>query len=126
MIDELEIIDAVAADEENRLLILMISDHLGWEDVAGHLNMLKSKMSTYLIFIQTKQYESAYPGQTFSEFRFDICFARKVPHACIRFLESVAGMLLEQSNVTIQIKTPIFWRFNKTRQIKKSGISARL
>jgi len=102
LITELKTIDGVGTDKENEnLLALMISDHLDWEDASGHLHMLQSKINNYLTFIETKQYESLYPGRTFTEFRFEIYFMHPIPKICVQFLEHMRAMLAEE-NITIE------------------------
>jgi hypothetical protein len=52
---ETDKIDLVATRPDSTVVRLVITDHLGWEDVGGHLQLLQDKLNTYLAFVESGQ-----------------------------------------------------------------------
>ena len=51
-IDELNKIDRIITYKENQYVVLLLSDHLDWENEGEHLALLQSKLNAYLDFIE--------------------------------------------------------------------------
>lgn len=53
-------IDGIGKGKNGRTLVLMISDHLGWDNEKDHLILLQEKINMYLSFIENEQYTEVY------------------------------------------------------------------
>jgi len=51
-IDELNKIDRIITYKEKSSVVLLLSDHLDWEEEGEHLMLLQDKLNIYLDFIQ--------------------------------------------------------------------------
>ena len=47
-VDNASQIDAIANDKENACLVLLITDHLNWDNEFEHLKILQDKINAYL------------------------------------------------------------------------------
>ena len=45
-------IDIVATRPDSRVVRLVVSDHLEWDDVQAHCRLLQNKLNTYLEFVE--------------------------------------------------------------------------
>lgn len=93
------IIDAVAA-KDNRL-ILLISDHLRWDDLqVTHMRMLQDKLNTYIRYIESGGYKEKFPDRDFSEFIIEIQFMHMYDEGFVKMI-SLAKPKLDKRNITI-------------------------
>lgn len=53
-------IDGMGKEKDGKTLVLMISDHLGWDNEKDHLFLLQEKINMYLSFIENGQYTEVY------------------------------------------------------------------
>jgi hypothetical protein len=62
-VDETDKIDLLVTDREKTHVLLVIADHLDWEefDEGYHLELLQDKINAYLHFIESDQLEKARP-----------------------------------------------------------------
>ena len=89
---DLEKVDAVGKDNNEKALRLMIADHLDWDNEDIHLEILQDKINAYLQYIENKQYAEMY-GDEFLKFYIDIHFKEKITEKCLDFLRVVAEQL---------------------------------
>ncbi len=54
-------VDGIGIDRRMNELVLLISDHLSWEDEAAHLSALENKLDGYLNYLKSGQYLEAAP-----------------------------------------------------------------
>lgn len=54
-ITETNKIDIVAARPDSSIVRLVITDHLGWNDLEAHARLLQDKVNTYLEFVESGQ-----------------------------------------------------------------------
>ena len=47
-VDNVSLIDAIANDKENACLVLLITDHLNWDNEFEHLKILQDKFKSYI------------------------------------------------------------------------------
>ncbi len=58
-IEQLDKVDGLGIDGQRNETVLLISDHLSWQDQSVHFAVLEGKLSAYLNFIRSGQlYES--------------------------------------------------------------------
>ena len=107
-IDNVEIIDMIAESKNGNELVLGITDYLGWESEYEHLMMLQEKINTYLMFIETKQYNVVYPNKNYESILLEICFAYDISENCEKFLDYVLNYANDQlSPILIKITAEI-------------------
>ena len=49
-------VDGVALTDDNKGIILLITDHLDWSDEYQHLVILQEKINVYISFLEARQY----------------------------------------------------------------------
>ena len=54
-----DIVDGIALSE-NKVIKLLLTDHLDWEEEYEHLLMLQDKINSYLAFCESGQYKEVY------------------------------------------------------------------
>jgi hypothetical protein len=61
-VEEMDKIDRVAFNRQNGDVLLVISDHLDWDESEGeHLLALQGKLNTYLEFVESGQLYTEHP-----------------------------------------------------------------
>lgn len=98
-VDEIDKVDGMG--KQSNQLVLLIVDHVEWSAEYNHLIVLQEKINAYLNFIESKQYQSTYPNEEFSQFVIDIHFKYNITPKCEQFLESIASQV-EQFNIKIR------------------------
>jgi hypothetical protein len=83
-----EIIDAISINKEN-IVVLTISDHLDW-GVENHLELLESKLNSYIEVLESQEIYNIYPDSTGKEFAVQIAFKHKPSKKGKMFLNSVS------------------------------------
>lgn len=64
--------------DENKL-VLMIADHLDWENELQHLSLLQDKINAYVSFIESGKIYSVYPDANLVDgFIFDLRIVFKI------------------------------------------------
>ena len=53
-------VDGIALTDDNEGIVLLLSDHLDWDDEYNHLLILQEKLNAYIYFLEEKQYEEIY------------------------------------------------------------------
>ncbi|MDQ1144051.1 hypothetical protein QE429_000878 [Bacillus sp. SORGH_AS 510] len=97
---EVDKVDGIGADFDEKKLIFMISDHLGWDNEYEHL-IIQDKINAYLGFIEAEEYNDIYPDNEFNSFVIQIYFLNEPTKNCNQFLETVTKQLHE-FNITIE------------------------
>lgn len=87
-VEELKVIDAVGVEEASGEVVLLISDHLDWEDEKGHLAILKDKLNSYLAFIESEELLAKYPRAIGRRARIEVVFRAQPPRGALAFLEA--------------------------------------
>lgn len=61
-IEDTKIVDVLSMSEDEREVLLTISDHLPWNmEMDRHIQLLRDKINTYLTFIESGELLEAYP-----------------------------------------------------------------
>ena len=100
-VDNTEVIDMITENEDGNELVLGISDHLDWENEYEHLMLLQAKINSYLMFIETKQYNETYPNRNYKSYLIRIYFAYDTPDNCQKFLDHVLNYANEQMTPSV-------------------------
>jgi len=88
-------IDAMGLSKDGNGLMLMLADHLDWEDEAEHLTLLQEKINAYLGFIESNQYSDTYPDIAFEYYIIDVSFKYEATENCLKFIEVINIQLRE-------------------------------
>ena len=88
-------IDGIAIGDDNKTLIMLITDHLDWdtEFEFDHLTILQEKINSYLGFIESKQYMEIYPDNVFYKFLIEISFLHEITDNCIKYIDNANRQL---------------------------------
>lgn len=95
-------IDGIALSNSSNVLMLLISDHLDWENEYGHLVQLQNKINSYIGFLETEQFRDIYPGQIFAAFCIEIHFKYQPTENCNKFIENV-NRQISSKNISIEV-----------------------
>ena len=95
-------VDGIGMTKDKNGLVLMISDHLDWEDEAKHLFTLQDKINTYVQFIESKQYIKMYENTDFQCFIIKVYLKYGLTDNCIKFFKTVSKQL-ESLNIIIEV-----------------------
>ena len=101
-VDNVSLIDAIANDKENACLVLLITDHLNWDNEFEHLKILQDKINAYVAFIESEQYDEIFPTRRSSD--LEIHFKYDITDNCQKFLQVVQDQL---GQIGIKIKAQI-------------------
>ena len=82
-------VDGLATNNNGKTLMILLSDHLDWQDEEKHLLSLQDKINAYIVFIENKQYKSIYPDNTFENIIIEIHFKHKITNNCKKFINVV-------------------------------------
>lgn len=94
-IDNTNVIDGIGIDKENKIICLLLTDHLNWTSNENKLNeydhliLLQDKINAYLSYLESKQYEEQYPDIIFNMAIIEIHFKYDITNNCEKFLNSV-------------------------------------
>lgn len=88
-------IDAMALTNDKRGIILLITDHVDWKDEYQHLLMLQEKINIYISFLETKQYEDVYKGESIVYGIIEIRFLHSPTSNAKKFLQSVQNQVAD-------------------------------
>lgn len=61
-IEDTGVVDAIGSDDFDGEVVLLISDHLNWDDESNHLILLQSKINTYIRFYESGEIYEKYPS----------------------------------------------------------------
>ena len=67
-IDNPNVIDGMAIDEDRKAICLLLTDHFAWNgndtlSEYDHLILLQEKINAYISYLDTRQYEEQYPKE---------------------------------------------------------------
>lgn len=88
-------VDGIALTENKTEIILLITDHLDWEDEYEHLTLLQEKINAYVSFIEEKQYVKIYPCESIAYSLIEIHFLHNLTYNAEKFIHTVNNQLKE-------------------------------
>lgn len=91
------VIDIITVDKKG-MLVLTISDHLGWDDKSEHLLFLQNKINSYLDFIQNGQLAEGYPDKADKKIMIQVVFKYYPNKTAEEFLAIVKRFLSEKDH----------------------------
>lgn len=105
-------VDGVAYDSENETLLLLITDHLAWDNEYEHLLCLQEKINNYISYCETKQYTHIYKQEIIRMAVIDIHFLHKPSKKALDFLQVVQNQI---GTLGIKIKCTIAEDLNEQK-----------
>ncbi|MEL7570772.1 MAG: DUF6572 domain-containing protein [Eubacteriaceae bacterium] len=90
-------IDGMGISKDGKKLILLITDHLDWNNEYDHLSKLQEKINSYIGFLENKQYNEIYPDKEFSSYFIEVHFKYEISDNCSKFIKVISKQLLEQN-----------------------------
>ncbi len=90
-VERTDAIDGLAFDKETKSLILLLADGMDWSDENRHLFLLQEKLNSYILYIDTRQFEGKYPDVEKIELR--VTFLFKEPDMCGYLLSRAEAVL---------------------------------
>jgi hypothetical protein len=85
-IEDCGTIDGLGISKVDGKAVLMISDHLDWEDERAHVNLLEQKIGRYLGFIKSGQLLEALPESTGRDVRIELIYQHSPIEVALLFL----------------------------------------
>ncbi len=95
-IDNTNVVDAIAIDNKNRCLILLLFDYFKWDNSQNeykHLILLQEKINAYIVYLESKQYEEFYKKSDITFTIIKIHFKYEISINCEKFLQTVQNYL---------------------------------
>lgn len=97
-----KIIDAAAVKDGQ--LVMLISDHLRWDDLqTAHLKMLQDKMNTYIRYFENKTYKKDFPDEEVTSAVIDIVFLHPYDLGFERMIALKKGEL-DKRKITVKYR----------------------
>ena len=103
-VEDSNMIDAIARDSHTKNVVLLISDHLDWNDVNTHLEKLIKKIDVYMQYVANGEINDRYPDYDNNPIELRIAFAFPPPDEAKALLKKVQGRISELA-LPITIKT---------------------
>jgi hypothetical protein len=90
-VDNASVVDAVGIENASGEVVLTVSDHLDWVDEAAHLEVLQSKLNTYLAFVESGELLEQYPGAAGRPVRIEVVLKYPPSASAERFFSEAAA-----------------------------------
>ncbi len=97
-IEKTDSIDLIAYEKNTGKLIILLTDGMDWLDEKKHLLLLQEKLNSYILYIDTKQYQEYLSrlGEDVSNLKtieIKISFLFKEPDVCIQLIDRAKNIL---------------------------------
>jgi hypothetical protein len=92
-IENSEVIDGIGTSKDSGDVVLLISDHLTWDDEPGHFSMLERKIGKYVQFTMSPQLVVAVPDARARRVRIELVCQHRPTELAERFLVAAAEQL---------------------------------
>ena len=93
---EKDMVDGIALSED-KVIKLLLTDHLDWEEEYEHLLMLQDKINSYLAFCESGQYKEVYKDYEAESVVFEIHFLFEPTQNAYKFLGQIPAQIGELS-----------------------------
>jgi hypothetical protein len=105
-IDQLDKIDFLAIERDKERVVLIISDHLDWEQDEGeHLLLLQEKINAYLSFIEGGQMLEEKPDAKGFPVVIQV-YAKYPPSEQATALYRLAGKVIADAGYSLELEVP--------------------
>lgn len=100
-ISESNVIDSVIDDGGSKDSVLLITDHLSWDNAQEHMLLLQEKINTYINFIESKQIYKEFPDTKGKELNILVVGVYELTPEAEKFYESIRLFLRENLGIKI-------------------------
>jgi hypothetical protein len=100
-IEDADTVDLIGTEKGDGAAVLVISDHLDWNDTERHLKLLQEKINAYLAFIESGEMYDRHPSARGAKIVIKVVGAHALAAEGIRFFQS-ARPVLEQAGVDLR------------------------
>lgn len=102
---DLDKVDGAGIDKSDKdTVLLMISDHLDWEEEYEHLKLLQDKLNCYLDFIQSGQVKTCFPESSCTQYEIIIYLQYPMKERGKRYIDTIRPQLKEH-NILLEIQS---------------------
>ena len=103
-ISDTDVVDGIAVDTNAGQVVLLISDHLPWDDGA-HTRLLEQKLGSYIHFIRSGQITEQYPDAIGRAVKIELICQYIPPSFAEEFLLAAKRQLNADEGVEFEYKT---------------------
>jgi hypothetical protein len=106
-VDETDKIDILVTDEEKTYVLLVITDHLDWEefDEGYHLELLQDKINAYLSFVESGELLKIRPDLKGLPVTIQVDAKYPASRKAVEFYR-IAGPIVAKAGVSLQLHVP--------------------
>jgi len=90
-VDNARVVDAVGIENATGDVVLTVADHLDWVDAPAHLEVLQSKLNSYLAFVEGGELLEQYPGAAGRLVRIEVVLKYPPKASAERFFSEAAA-----------------------------------
>jgi hypothetical protein len=90
-VEQPDVVDFVARDGATKTILLVVSDHLVWDEVNEHLFCLQEKLNTYFRFVESGELAEKYPDIADHKITIEIVLEHSPPDTANWFFEKARG-----------------------------------
>jgi hypothetical protein len=95
-IEQRGVVDIISIDEGRKIANLIITDHLGWENLSQHCSLVQDKLNEYLEFIEEGGLFEARPDIVDARLVLKLVYLHQPPAAALEFYRALQKALAEQ------------------------------
>ncbi len=92
-IEQTDKVDGIGIDRKKNEVVLIISDHLSWDNENIHINLLEKKIDGYLNYIKSGQYLDNFQDYYELPIRFNLIFQHNPPKSVSKILQILTNQL---------------------------------
>ncbi len=104
-IENPNVVDIVATRDDLDEVLLVITDHLEWQDVHQHLLTLQEKINGYLAFIESGELLRKYPNAAGKNVRIEVALKHSLPSDGEEFFQRARG-IVERAGFRLSWRLP--------------------
>jgi hypothetical protein len=113
-------VDGLGIDKQAAELVLIISDHLAWDDVPTHVGALEAKLAAYVAYVGAGHHEAAVPESKGMPFCISLVCEHPPTAEANAILATVSEQLKGLGIRFLQSELPLSRRSEMVRALKSS------
>ena len=103
-IEQTQVVDGIGVDKKTGELLLIITDHLNWNDNPDdHLMLLQEKINAYLSFVESGELLEAYPDSKDRSIIVNVVGKYPLADVGINFFAQ-AGSVIEDAGIKLRFE----------------------
>lgn len=101
-INEINVIDSVIESSESLESVLLITDHLDWNEPKKHMLVLQDKINAYIRFIESEQIYENFPNSKGKSLKIVVAAYYDLPEEGMVYYKNVNNFLSDNLNISIE------------------------